>query len=81
MTAKSWKIQASQETIDRLGKIAEDLGSAMTANGVAAMTVFEISRVPAKDLWLALGAIRQFAAVEAAPGQKKLPPVRLEISR
>lgn len=81
MNAKSWKIQVQQDTIDRLAKIADELGSAMTPNGIAAMTVFEISRIPAKDLWLALGAIRQFAPMDPAAAPRRLPGAKLEISR
>jgi hypothetical protein len=72
--AKPWKIQAAPETIARLSSMADELGGAMTANGIAAMVAFEVSKVPAKDLWLALGAVRQFSdAGGASPAAKRLP--------
>ena len=89
MRAKSisvgWKIQVSDDTVAKLQVIADSLGGSISPNGVAAMAVFEIAQVPAKDLWLALGAIRQFANKEAAlqltDPKSGLPLIRKQISR
>jgi hypothetical protein len=63
----SWKIQASEETIQKLTQIAESLGGSISGNGVAAMVVYEAAQVPADRLWLALGALRYVAAKGEIP--------------
>jgi hypothetical protein len=82
-TSKSWKIQASLDTIARLEKMAADLGGSMTANGIAAMIVFEVAKIPACELWQALGVMRQLGEKPSASAVdlKRVPAGRPELLR
>lgn len=76
---KPWKLQVGEETIQRLETVSEDLGRALSANEIAAAAVFEISRVPARNLWTVLGVIRQYASPETVEDEKG--PKKLHVGR